>query len=526
MGQYRNPILTGTHPDPSVCRVGDEYFLVTSTFEYVPGIPVFRSTDLVTWTLVGHAIAEVGGPGQLDLATVPSSGGLYAATIRHHDGVFYVVTTLVHGTGRTGTFLVTARDAAGPWSDPIWIDEATGIDPSLFFDDDGRAWMTGTRLAEPGLWHDQTEVWLREFDPVTCALVGEEFVIWHGALEGAVWAEGPHLYRVEGRYYLLAAEGGTERGHAVSVAASDTITGPYVGHPGNPVLTHRHLGRDYPLVGVGHADLVEAVDGGWWAVLLASRPYGGGDFANLGRETHLVPVEWQDGWPVFAPGRGVVAEAFTAPAGAAAQPSDGLLQRDDFDGRDLALEWTGVRGSPKSFTSLDARPGWLRLTPTGCGLADIGTPAFIGRRQQHRRATLTAVVDANRTAAAGLAVRQSEDAHITIAVERAAAGARVVARSRFGGADSVLGELAVAPGPVTLRIRATDQRYALEALVAGAWASVGAADGSALSSSVAGGFLGIWMGAFATGDRASTHVDIDWIEYLGGDSPNSISATA
>ena len=180
---------------------------------------------------------------QLDYEGIASSGGLYAPTLRHHDGVFWLICTLVdqQDATRGGNFLMTATDAAGPWSDPVWLD-AAGIDPSIFFDDDGRVWVQGTRLAADPQWHDQTEVWIRELDPAVLKLVGPEHVVWTGAVTGAVWAEGPHLYKVEGRYYLLAAEGGTEMNHAVSVARSDSVTGPYEGNRKNPIFTHRTLG--------------------------------------------------------------------------------------------------------------------------------------------------------------------------------------------------------------------------------------------------------------------------------------------
>ena len=294
------PVLPGCYPDPSICRVEDDYYLVTSTFEYFPGLPIFHSRDLVHWRQLGHAIDR---PAQLDLSGVLSSGGLYAATLRHHDGVFYLVNTLVQACdgAQGGNYLLTAGDPAGPWSDPVWLTDAEGIDPSLFFDDDGRAWYVGARPSREPAWEGQTDTWLRELDITTLQLAGPEHVLWHGALLGAVWAEGPHLYKVDGRYYLLAAEGGTEHNHAVSVARADEVTGPYAGNPGNPVLTHRNLGRGYPIVATGHADLVQLPDGEWWAVLLAMRPYGG-YHCNLGRETFLVPVVWEDGWPVFAPG--------------------------------------------------------------------------------------------------------------------------------------------------------------------------------------------------------------------------------
>src|SRR5690349_14590841 len=181
-----NPILPGCYPDPSVCRVGDTYWLVTSTFEYFPGLPVFRSTDLVTWEQVGHVIDRAD---QLDYQGVRYSQGLFAPTIRHHDGVFWVVCTMVGSPEGVpgGNFVVTATDPAGPWSDPVWLDE-DGIDPSLFFDDDGRVWVHGTRPAREPEWDAQTEVWLRELDRQTMRLTGPEHVLWKGAVLGAVWA--------------------------------------------------------------------------------------------------------------------------------------------------------------------------------------------------------------------------------------------------------------------------------------------------------------------------------------------------
>ncbi|MCC6498332.1 MAG: family 43 glycosylhydrolase, partial [Propionibacteriaceae bacterium] len=412
MSVVDNPILAGCYPDPSICRVGADFYLVNSTFEYLPGLPVWHSTDLVSWELIGHVVTRAG---QLDYDNIASSGGLYAPTIRHHDGSFWVVCTLVdqNDASRGGHFLMTATDAAGPWSDPVWLD-ADGIDPSLFFDDDGRIWVHGTRLVREPQWHHQTEVWLREFDPVAEALVGPEHILWNGAMLGVVWAEGPHLYKVDGTYYLLAAEGGTEFHHAVSVARSASVTGPYEGNRCNPILTHRHLGRGVDVVGPGHADLVQAADGSWWAVLLAMRTYGGYHY-NLGRETFLVPVVWEDGWPVFAPGEGRVparvevpfAGGLPSPAGA--EQRAGLVPPDD-------LRWTSLR-RPASEFAVAHGDGWrLRVRPDT--LADATTPAFLGIRQQHRDVDVRAVLRAalHPGEEMGVVIRQSEDDHVRLAV--------------------------------------------------------------------------------------------------------------
>lgn len=520
-----NPLLPGCYPDPSVCRVGDDYYLVTSTFEYLPGLPVLHSRDLAHWEQVGHVVDR---PGQLDLTGIASSGGLYAPTLRHHAGVFWLIGTLVAREGdrrppgaRDGTFVMTAHDAAGPWSDPTWLDVG-GIDPSLLFDDDGRVWAHGTRPAAEPEWDQQTEVWVRELDPGSRALVGPEHVVWTGAVRGAVWAEGPHLYRVGDRYVLVAAEGGTEHHHAVAVAVADEVTGPYTGNPANPVLTHRHLGRAVDVVGTGHADLVRAADGSWWAVLLGMRLCGGYHYP-LGRETFLVPVTWEDDWPVLAPGVGRVPAEVDVPfatdddgarRSAVQGGASGPVPPDD-------LRWTAVRALPSQVaTATDV--GWdLPLRPTT--LADrVEAPAFVGLRLQHHHADLRAVVTAPLSGSeeAGLAVRQSERDHVRLAVTAAPdGGRRVVAVHRRGGTDHEVGA-ATLPGPV-------DAATALGVEVRGAVLHLTAADGGGapvrvatvstgdLDSVAAGGFLGLWLGPYATsaGEPTATTARVRGITY-------------
>lgn len=488
-----NPILPGCHPDPSICRVGDDYYLVTSTFEYFPGLPVFHSTDLARWECIGHVVTR---GDQLDYSGIASSGGLYAPTIRQHDGRFWVVCTLVDQAdpGRGGNFLMTATDPAGPWSDPVWLD-AAGIDPSLFFDDDGRAWLHGTRPARQPAWHDQTEVWVRELDLSTSTLVGPEHVIWNGAVLGAVWAEGPHLYKVDGSYYLLAAEGGTEFHHAVSVARSDAVTGPYVGNPANPVLTHRHLGHGADIVGTGHADLVQAGDGSWWAVLLGMRPIDGYHYP-LGRETFLVPVAWEDGWPVFAPGLGRVPNPVEVPFA-----RDGSALLGD-------AGWTSLRGPAEAFAERDG-DGW-RVRLQAASLTDPGTPSFLGVRQRHRDLDLDVQVvlndgDGCRSSQlrpgedVGLAIRQSERDHVRLALTPAGGGLLARAIHRRAGTEVLLGELALGTSDrVRLGVRVRGREYALWVQVGDRDVVVGTADARTLDSVATGGFLGIWLGVYGT----------------------------
>ncbi|WP_265521739.1 glycoside hydrolase family 43 protein [Oerskovia flava] len=520
MSVVRNPLLPGCYPDPTICRVGDEYYLVTSTFEYFPGLPVFRSRDLVSWEQVGHAVVRAD---QLDLDGVRSSGGLFAPTLRHDGELFWLVCTLVgqREGAPGGNFVLTATDPAGPWSEPVWLG-VDGIDPSIVFDRDGRVWLHGTRLVAEPEWHDQTEVWVRELDRASRQLVGPEHVVWTGAVRGAVWAEGPHLYEVDGTYYLLAAEGGTEFHHAVSVARAQTVTGPYTGNPANPVLTHRHLGRGVDVVGVGHADLVQAPDGRWWAVLLGMRPYGGYHY-NLGRETFLVPVAWEDGWPVFAPGLGRVpaevdvASAGPARPGAVQGGATGVVRPDD-------LRWTGLRRPPDEFAT-PRGDGWdLTVRPTT--LWEPGAPAFLGVRQQHQDVDVRAVVHPLAAAGEdlGLVVRQSEQDHVRAFVTGVPGRRRLVVVHRRDGQEITVGDVAVrdvagedGDAPLALGLRARGQDYTFVAGQPGAEpVEITTVDGRTLDSVSAGGFLGLWIGVFATsnGRPTSSTARVESFEYV------------
>ncbi len=562
-----NPLLPGCFPDPSVCRVGEDHYLVTSTFEYLPGLPVLRSRDLVSWEVVGHVVDR---PGMLDYTGLAGSSGLYAPTIRHHDGLFWVVCTLVDQIAERGdaddaedrarrargNFLVTATDPAGPWSDPVWLD-ADGIDPSIAFDEDGRAWVHGTRVARDPQWPGQTEVWVRELDRDTLALVGPEHVIWTGAVRGAVWAEGPHLYRIDGRWYLVAAEGGTEFHHAVSVARADHVTGPYTGYAGNPVLTHRHLGHGSDVVGVGHADLVQAADGSWWSVALGMRTYGGYHYP-LGRETFLLPVAWEDGWPVFAPGAGRVPAEVDVPFADTWTP--GVVQgRTAGPVPPADPRWTAVRALPAEVATADGDAWVLPVLPAG--LADLDVPPFLGVRQQHRDLDLRVVLRADLADGeeAGIAARQDERHHVRLSVGPAGPdGSRHVTLVHRAGTDeTLLGEALLtapaavgaqavrdvrdasgvldAPGvlaapdvpaaphvrgaqaaPVTLVLRARGADYALLAAIGDAEpVLVGHADPCALDSVSTGGFLGVWLGVHATsaGRPTTSTVRIESLDY-------------
>lgn len=294
----KNPILPGFYPDPSICKADGCFYLICSSFELHPGIPVFRSRDLAHWEQIGNVMTKENG---FHVKANTFTGGVMAPTIRYYDGIFYIINT---NFSDRGNYIVTAEDPAGPWSEPYWLDDVPGIDASLFIDDDGSAYILGTgNVVKRADGSMDRGIWLCEFDLKAMKLTGEPTAIWDSALRNAASPEAPHLYHKDGYYYLMIAEGGTEHYHSVTVARSREIKRWYEGFPGNPVMTHRQMGYDCEIANVGHADLVETDTGKWYAVMLASRTIGG-YYKNLGRETYLCPVKWERGWPVFSPGTG------------------------------------------------------------------------------------------------------------------------------------------------------------------------------------------------------------------------------
>jgi alpha-N-arabinofuranosidase len=504
--RFRNPVLPGSHPDPSICRVGDDYYVVTSTFEYFPGLPVHHSKDLVHWRLVGHVLDR---PSQLDLDGVRASGGLYAPTIRHHDGVFYVVCTLVDGTGASGNFVVTATDPAGKWSDPVWLPEAEGFDPSLLFDTDGSAWYCATRQLDDA---GHTAVWVQQFDTDRLALTGEQTVVWQGALQGARWSEAPHIYRIGDWYYLLTAEGGTSMEHAVVVARSESVGGPYIGCERNPVLTARHLGAAAPVVATGHADLVETPDGQWWAVLLGVRD---GERGLLGRETFLVPVSWEDGWPVFCPGVGHVRLAERRPILDDVRWPE-APRCESFDDTELAPDWMFVRTPRESWWSLTERPGWLRLRARAAALADTANPSFVCRRLRSRDFTAFTALEFTPVSddeTAGVALVHGPDFQLRLEISGVGQRvARVVRRA--GGVDEIAGTISISRGLVRLGVEAHGPHVEFRLNDGTGWRIVARCDASHLSYRSAGGFFGVVVGMFACGNSQPEPgvADFDWFE--------------
>ena len=505
---FDNPVVSGFASDPSVCRSGDDFYLVTSTFEYLPGLPVYHSRDLVHWRLVGNALAR---ESQLSFVGRKSSQAIFAPTIRCEAGRFYIVTTDVGGIGN---FFITAADPAGEWSDPVRLPEAVfGMDPSFFFDDDGTVYYTRHGGGRNG------GVYQARVDLKAGKLLDEPRLVWSGM--GGIWPEGPHLYKREGWYYLMIAEGGTSYDHRITMARSRSPWGPFEAHPDNPVLTHRNL-PDHPFQALGHADLVMTPKGDWWATLLAIRPQAadGKRHHHIGRETLLAPVRWRaDGWPEFGQ-KGVLTQPQPTQGLPGWQPWPQPAVRESFaPDRKLPLHWAFLRTLAAGQWSLSARPGQLRLIGGRNGLDTVGTPAFVGRRQERLNQRFAAEVDFKPAVAgdaAGLALRMNESHHALLRVT-GGAERRVECVLQADGAPRVLASAPVPAAALQLQVRADPQRYSLAWRPAGAsgdWQVLCSIPTHQLSTETATGFTGVYLGLYAQSATATpATADFAWVDF-------------
>ena len=452
------PVIAGFYPDPSICRAGDDYYLATSSFEYFPGVPLFHSRDLIHWEQVGNILDR---PSQLEPG-IGASGGIYAPTLRFHDGRFWLITTNV-SQGK-GQLIVTAEDPRGPWTDPVFVEDAGGIDPDLAWDLDGTCYVT---------WSASAGIMQAAVDPAAGALLEEPRRMWSGT--GLAWPEAPHLYHRDGWWYLLIAEGGTERGHSVSVARSRSITGPFEGAPGNPVFTHRSTRQ--PVQNVGHSDLVELPDGSWAAVFLGTRPGGTTPhFHTNGRETFLAGISWSDGWPTYDETR------YDVP------PADHSFT-DDLRAPRLHPRWVSPDADPQALVD---------------GV-HLGTGGLLAVRTRDEAWSLEVTVAPSNFRQ----VLRLDDRHwcsLDLSPDR------VVARLRIGPLEQ---ELASAPltgdTPVTLRITAKPATFGgPDDIELGfgrgtSYQELASFDGRYLSTEVAGGFTGRMLGLQALSDPVPIH---------------------
>lgn len=537
---FRNPILPGGYPDPSICHDGEYWYVVNSTFEYFPGLPVHRSRDLVNWELVGHGLhRESQVTGAVNLIDVQSDGGIHAPTIRCGNGRFTIITTNVYLSPDEGAetafvnFVITAENAAGPWSEPHVINGAPGIDPDLFFNDDGRIWYVGTHSPENPAFPGEGEIWLQELDGNNWSLKGPRHLLWRGAC-GGVWAEGPHLYKQDNRYYLMVAEGGTSFNHAVMIAVSDEITGPYQSNPRNPILSSRHLSYDYWVNSTGHADLFELPDGRWYMVLLGIR----GDLdrrSNMGRETHLVPVSWEREpfewktprhlWPVASPLSGRVERHYPLPFPDRPQAATAPFI-DEFDGIQLGLSWNFRRVPLADAWSLRERPGYLRLYTRPQVIRERGRAALLGLRQTESEFTFEVAMEfdpSGTSSESGLMVFQKDDSYLGMLLSRQGSGHRLRLRFAERGREVVTlqeSKLGDYTGHIRLRLVSDQDQYRFS-YASGDSKSFTEFAVAPADTLLSRGYTGSYLGLYSSGNGRDSDdfADFDRVHYAAHPRP-------
>ena len=552
---YTNPIISGSYPDPSIVRVGEDYYIVNSSFEYFPGLPIHHSRDLVNWELIGYGLHRVDQcNGKMNLVDVQSDGGIHAPSIRHHNGTFYIITTNVYSHGPEKqtemiNFIITSDNIEGPWSEPHIIEGAPGIDPDIIFDDDGTVWYVGTHSPSKPNFNGEGEIWLQQLDLSTWSLTGERYFLWRGALFYGTWAEGPHIYKKNGYYYLIIAEGGTGLNHAVMVAVSADIRGPYVPNARNPILTSRHLTNDYWVNSVGHGDLVQTKEGKWYMVALGIRSEFE-TYSNMGRETHLVPVIWEKEkfpwkynqidknwgllpskeyfeklrqvnyeWPVCSPVTGKVEKEYHIPM--KGRPQRTKYRFIDYFGKDeLDLEWNFRRVPRIGTYEINTSEGYLRLYSNENIIKNRERCSLLGIRQKESEFTFLAKMRFNPIldgVDAGISLFQKDNNYLTFTVEY---------RNEKHFLKLILKEEKLDPvvlkqipienynGNITLKMVSDDDSYRT-------YYATGKKKTFTLFHSIGSdkllskGYTGAYLGLYCTsnGKKARAYADFDKVEY-------------
>ncbi len=526
--KFTNPIMSGFYPDPSVTKVGSDYYLVNSTFAYFPGIPVFHSKDLKNWKQIGNVIDR---PSQMTFFGDATSRGLFAPSINFYKGTYYMTCTNID---KNGNFVMTAKNPAGPWSNPVWLPKVRGIDPSLFFDQD-KAYIVYNSDAPDNkpLYSGHRTIRTFEFDPVKLEVVGEEVQLVNGGVDLSkkpVWIEGPHIFKRDNWYYLCAAEGGTSVNHSQVILRSKQATGPYIPYEKNPILTQRNLdpNRKDPITSTGHAELIEGPDGKTYAVFLAVRPYEGNHY-NTGRETFIAPVKWEDGWPIINPDHKEVQYSYTAnfkEVKQSAPPQSGnFAYRTTFDKKiDQSLLF--LRTNDPSWYKLDQTNGLtMKLLPETC--MGLGNPAFIGKRQQHLNcnAITEMTFEAQQpNEKAGMLIFQGEY-HFYYLCKSIKDGKQVVqlyqGNPKTKSMDLIT-ETPISAKKVQLKIEAQRENYSFYYTESpGKWKLLkDKVDGRFLSTQTAGGFIGSLFALYVTssGKEANNTASFKWLDYSGNDA--------
>lgn len=502
---YQNPIIPGFYPDPSICKVGSDYYLVNSSFGYFPGVPIFHSKNLVNWEQIGYVLDR---KEQIDLSKAQTTLGIFAPTIRYSNGVFYMITTNITDKGN---FYVTAKNPSGPWSNPIWI-ETPGIDPSLYFDDDGKVYVTSTQN-----WGAvKNGIIMSEIDIATGKLLTKPKSIWLGT--GGRYPEGPHIYKKDGFYYLMIAEGGTEYGHKITMARSRNIWGIYESNPANPIVTHANAsGESSPIQGIGHGDLVQVNDNAWFMIMLGFRPLD--SHQHLGRETFLAPVEWKENQFPTVNGNGTIALKMNVEKLPEPVKIKNYNQKEDFNTEKLGFEWNYINNPIVQNYSLTERKGFLRLWGSEKSLNEYPNVTFVGRRIQHFDFSNETVLDfnpKNESDEAGLTLYRDANHHYKLAVKNEKGKRVLVLTYNIGKIKAVEKRVPLKSGSVKLSVSGNQEFF-----------QFGYSQGNAeitrfdqvntryLSFETAGGMTGVYIGLYSTGNgkKSTSPADFDNFSY-------------
>lgn len=500
--KIKNPIIPGFYPDPSICRVEDTFYLVTSTFHYFPGVPIFKSKDLLNWEQIGHVLDR---EEQLPLEACRDSGGIFAPTIRYGKGKFWMVTTNVSGGGH---FFVHAEKAEGPWSNPIWVKELKGIDPDLFFDNDGKVYFTAAGGDAGG-----NIIWQAEIDLETGKLLEKPRPVWQGT--GGQHTEAPHIYKINDMYYTMLAEGGTSYGHMITLARSESLKGPWEACPHNPILTHGGSGN--LIQATGHGDWVEDQNGNWWLVCLAVRPdMGHPKVYHLGRETFLTPMKWNDeGWPVIGE-EGQIHFEMDAPA-----LIEGTIEKEGGT-KTTEFDWNYIR-NPQMKDYVIENDETITLTCQNKDLRDWVSPSWIGRRQQHFYCTFETQIDFEPKKCgdeAGITCVQNSKFFYALLKSKNSFGESVLKFIRKVGSMECIKEIKVNEGNLCLKVEVDREKFSFSySQDENGYKHVGEAELRFLTTEVAQGFVGVYFGLYAKSKTFSGELNAEFsnINYKGSD---------
>ncbi len=519
---FQNPILAGFYPDPSICKVGKDYYLVNSSFAYYPGLSLFHSTDLVNWKQIGSVLND---PAQLNLDSAGVSRGLFAPTIRYHKGLYYVICTLVD---KGGNFIVKASNPLGPWSKPYWLPQVNGIDPSIFFDEDDKAYIFYNSIPPNNisLYGGHRTIRSIAFDYNKMEVIGENKIVINGGTDISkkpVWIEGPHIIKKDGWYYLICAEGGTSYNHSEVVFRSKTLDSGFISYEKNPILTQRHLdkNRPNPIINTGHADFVQDPNGNWYAVFLGCRPYEA-EYFNIGRETFMAPVKWANGWPTINPAYDEVQYKYPIPykQDKKAEKFNGNYYfKDEFNEPSLNFRYNFLRTKRKNWYKIAAGKLAVQLQPENC--SGLDNPSFIGFRQSHLMgyaATQLEFTTNKENEKAGLLVFQNEK-HYYFLCKSFFNNKPVVQLYKN---DTLLTSIEVATKkPIQLKIESKGKFYSFYfATGNNDWQLVkDNVDATFLSTELAGGFVGCFYALYATSNGMATinNAYYNWFENKNED---------